>query len=82
LLDLVNCHREFATADNGNSGGGQKQRGYFARAFAWGDARIVVADEPVSALMSVQAAVTDLLMEIQREQKPHCCSSLMTCPSR
>ena len=69
LLDLVKLPREFAERMPRQLSGGQKQRIGVARAFA-GGARVVVADEPVSALdVSVQAAVTDLLMEIQRKEK-------------
>ncbi|MER9756189.1 ABC transporter ATP-binding protein [Mesorhizobium sp. M0166] len=69
LLDLVKLPRAFEKRMPRQLSGGQKQRIGVARAFA-GKAKVVVADEPVSALdVSVQAAVIELLMDIQRKNK-------------
>ncbi|MFQ5784849.1 MAG: dipeptide ABC transporter ATP-binding protein [Alphaproteobacteria bacterium] len=67
LLDVVRLPKEFARRKPRQLSGGQKQRIAVARAFA-GNPSMVIADEPVSALdVSVQAAVINLLMEVQKK---------------
>ncbi len=69
LLDLVKLPRAFAHRSPRQLSGGQKQRIGVARAFA-GRPRVIIADEPMSALdVSVQAAISELLLNLQRESK-------------